>query len=260
MFEELKDLPADKKIYFASDFHLGAPNLEESRVREKKIIRWIDFVRRDAQAIFLVGDIFDFWYEYARVIPKGFIRFLGKIAELHDEGIPVYFFTGNHDMWMYSYFQKELGIKVVFDPVSFPVNSKQLYVGHGDGLGPGDHFYKTLKKIFRSPITRFFFNLLHPDIGVGLAHAWSRSSRSHNASESTNEADKIVPEKEWLLTYSKEVEKQQHHDYYIFGHRHIPLTLGVAENSTYYNLGEWIKYFTYGVFEGNEFSLKKFEG
>ncbi|MEM7549963.1 MAG: UDP-2,3-diacylglucosamine diphosphatase [Bacteroidota bacterium] len=259
-FEHIKSLEEGKKLYFASDFHLGAPDQEASQERERRIIRWIDFTKRDAAAFFFVGDIFDFWYEYSKVIPKGFVRFIGKIAELHDQGIPVYFFGGNHDMWMYSYFQKEIGIEVILDPVSFECNGKYFHISHGDGLGPGDYFYKFLKKIFRGSVTRFFFHLLHPDLGIGLAHAWSKSSRSHNSSKSTNEADSVVPDKEILLSYSKSIQEKTPHDYYIFGHRHIPMSLQVSDKSYYYNLGEWIKYFTYGVYEKEDFHLMKFEG
>ncbi len=245
-----------KKIYFASDFHLGAPNREISLEREKKIVRWLDQVKADAHSIYLVGDIFDFWYEYKHAIPKGFIRLLGKIAEIKDSGIPVIFFTGNHDMWMFDYFPKELGIPVYRDPQQIIVGDQKLLIGHGDGLGPGDHFYKLLKIIFESRISHWLFARLHPNFGIGFASRWSKSSRLSNTKK---EEDKFLGEKEFLWQYAKDVEATQHHDFYIFGHRHLPLNLEVGNSAKYINLGEWVNYCTYGVYDGKEFNLLTFE-
>lgn len=135
-------LPPGKKVYFLSDFHLGAPDQVQSLAREKKIVAFLEEVRHDAATIFIVGDMFDFWYEYRKVVPKGYVRLLGKLAEITDSGIPIHFFVGNHDMWMTDYFQKELNIPVYFKPVPFEFSGKKFLVGHGDGLGPGDHGYK----------------------------------------------------------------------------------------------------------------------
>ncbi len=245
-----------KKIYFASDFHLGAPNASESLEREHRIIRWLDQVSNDAEAIFLVGDIFDFWFEYKRAIPKGFIRFLGKISQLKDTGIKIYFFTGNHDLWMFDYFPKELGIPVYKEPITLEVNKAKFLIGHGDGLGPGDNFYKFLKKIFTSPIAQWLFARLHPNFGIWLATSWSQSSRASNLEK--NE-DSFKGNDEWLWAYSKEVELNEHHDYYIFGHRHLPLDLQVGDTARYVNLGEWIRFNTYAVFDGDQLSLETFE-
>ncbi|WP_226390449.1 UDP-2,3-diacylglucosamine diphosphatase [Penaeicola halotolerans] len=245
-----------KKIYFASDFHLGAPNASESLEREHRIIRWLDQVSNDAEAIFLVGDIFDFWFEYKRAIPKGFIRFLGKISQLKDAGIKIYFFTGNHDLWMFDYFPKELGIPVYKEPITLEVNKAKFLIGHGDGLGPGDNFYKFLKKIFTSPIAQWLFARLHPNFGIWLATSWSQSSRASNLEK--NE-DSFKGNDEWLWAYSKEVELNEHHDYYIFGHRHLPLDLQVGDTARYVNLGEWIRFNTYAVFDGDQLSLETFE-
>lgn len=245
-----------KKVFFASDFHLGAPTIEESKVREAKIIRWLNEIEHEAAAIFIVGDIFDFWYEYDTVVPKGFIRFLGKIADLRDKNIPVCFFTGNHDLWMKDYFLKELGIPVHHHPVEVTIEGKTFLVGHGDGLGPGDNTYKLLKKIFTNPFCKWLFKWLHPDIGVKLALKWSSSSRASNVSK--NEQD-FKGENEWLWQYAKQVNASRHFDYYVFGHRHLPLELPVGDKSTYYNLGEWVSQYTYGEFDGQSFQLKSYK-
>jgi len=249
-------LEANRKLYFASDFHLGTPTKEASKERELKIIRWLDVVKKDAAAIFLVGDLFDFWHEYKTVIPKGFIRFQGKLAELVDAGIPLYIFTGNHDMWMYGYFTEELGIPVFRSPKTILAAQNKILVGHGDGLGPGDHMYKFLKKVFENKICQWAFRQMHPDLGIGLANYWSSKSRLNSSNDKT---DKFLGEDEWLWTYAREVEAKVHHDCYIFGHRHLPIDVAVGDNSKYINLGEWINYFTYATFDGKEFVLEKFE-
>lgn len=251
------DLPPHQKIYFASDFHLGVPHAEASLARERKIIRWLDCIKNDAHSIFLMGDIFDFWFEYKHAIPKGFIRFQGKLAELRDAGVPIYFFTGNHDMWMFEYFTKELNIEILRKPLSVSINGKKLLIGHGDGLGPGDNLYKLQKRFFDSKICQWLFARIHPNLGIGIAQYWSKKSRIAN----TKREEKFLGEEnEYLLTYCKEQEKVNHHDFYIFGHRHLPLDLMVAENSRYINLGEWVHFDTYATFASGNVELKKFEG
>lgn len=245
-----------KKLFFASDFHLGAPTEIESKIREKRIIRWLDSISEEAAGIFLVGDIFDFWFEYGQVIPKGFIPFISKISQLRDQGIPIYFFTGNHDLWMKDYFTAELGIPVFHEPILLQVNNKNILVGHGDGLGPGDHSYKILKKIFTNPVSKWLFRWLHPDFGVKLAKAWSGHSRITNLGKNEN---RFLGDNEWLWQYCKEVEADTHHDYYIFGHRHLPLKLKVSENSTYFNLGEWVSQNTFLQLDGEKIELIEFE-
>jgi UDP-2,3-diacylglucosamine hydrolase len=237
------DFPLNqKKLYFASDFHLGAPNETESKIREKRIIRWLDSISNDAAAIFLVGDIFDFWFEYGQVIPKGFIPFISKISQIREQGIPILFFTGNHDLWMKDYFTKELGIPVYHHPIVLSVAGKKILVGHGDGLGPGDKTYKFLKTIFTNPFANWVFRWVHPDLGVKFAKAWSSQSRIANLEKNEN---RFMNEEEWLWQYCKEIESRFHHDFYIFGHRHLPLELPVGEKSTYFNLGEWVSQNTY---------------
>lgn len=250
-------LPPGKNLYFASDFHLGVPDATGSRQREAKIVRWLESIQDSAQVIFLVGDIFDFWFEYKHVIPKGFVRLQGKLAELTDKGVSVVFFTGNHDMWMFDYFPTELGIPVFREPKQYRINGKILLVGHGDGLGPGDARYKMLKNIFASPLCQWLFARLHPNLGVGIAAAWSRRSRITNTAKGE---EKFKGEQEWLWTYCKETERLQHHDFYVFGHRHLPLELPVGETSRYVNLGEWVNYCTYAVFDGDKISLQTFQG
>ena len=241
------------KLYFASDFHLGVPSSDESLKREKLIVKWLDEIKEDAAEVFLVGDIFDFWFEYKRVIPKGFIRLQGKIVELVDKGIKVHFFTGNHDMWMFDYFQQELGVEMHRNPIVKDVDGLKLYIGHGDGLGPGDKSYKFLKRIFTNKFFQWCFARLHPNFGIALANLSSKKSR---AKTGNNDEVFLGEEKEWLVQYAKEQIKENHFDYFIFGHRHLPLEIQINENSKYINLGDWIKYNTYAVLDNGEIALK----
>ncbi len=242
------------KIYFASDFHLGVPDAASSREREDRIVRWLDFIRQDASEIYLMGDVFDFWFEYATVIPKGFIRFQGKLAELADSGIKITLFKGNHDMWMFDYFVEELGADIVSNEMIIERGGKKFYLHHGDGLGPGDKKYKLLKRVFRSQLCQWLFARLHPNLGVGIARKWSQSSRIQNAKLEVFEN----LESEWLYTYSRELLQKSHYDFMIFGHRHLPLDLALGE-SRYINLGEWINFNSYAVFDGEILELKYFE-
>ncbi|HXA02688.1 MAG TPA: UDP-2,3-diacylglucosamine diphosphatase [Cytophagaceae bacterium] len=248
-------LPEGKKVFFASDFHLGVPDYESSKQREKKIIRWLDSIKTEAHIIFMVGDIFDFWFEYKEAIPKGYIRLQGKLAELSDAGIKIIFFTGNHDMWLFDYFTKELEIPVYRKPQIFTFNDQKFLVGHGDGLGPGDHIYKLIKKVFANRAAQWLFGFIHPNIGIGFANYCSRNSRIRQ----NKREDKFLGEDEWLLVYCRDLEKKEHHDYYIFGHRHLPLDIKVGDHSRYINLGEWVNYYTYAVFDGKDVQLKEFE-
>ena len=247
----------NKKIYFASDFHLGAPNHESSLIREKLIIKWLDEIKADAQEIFLMGDMFDFWYEYRHTAPKGFVRFLGKLAELTDSGIPVTLFTGNHDMWMFGYLPKEIGVTIYNEPVERIINGKKFFLGHGDGLGPGDHGYKFIKKVFANKVCQWLFARLHPNFGMGMAHYWSHKSRASNGGD--NEEKFVSANHEWLAVYAKGVLQKQHFDYFIFGHRHLPLDIQLTDTSKYINLGEWVTYKSYAVFDGNELVLKYYK-
>jgi UDP-2,3-diacylglucosamine hydrolase len=254
---EIENIPLTPghKAYFASDFHLGTPSPEQSRLRERAVVDWLDTVRHDASIIFLVGDVFDFWFEYKRSIPKGFIRLQGKLAELTDAGLPIVLFTGNHDMWMDSYFTQEMGIPVYRNPRTYTIGNKRFLIGHGDGLGPGDYTYKKLKRVFESRLAMRLFRFVHPDLGIGIAQAWSRRSRISN--QEKGEENFLGEDREWLMQYCREIEALEHHDFYIFGHRHLPLDLAVSTNSRYINLGEWVSAKTYAVFDGETTQLKK---
>jgi UDP-2,3-diacylglucosamine hydrolase len=244
----------NKKIYFASDQHLGAPTPKASLPREKKFVAWLDTIKEDAGTIFLLGDLFDFWFEYKTVVPKGFVRVLGKLAELKDAGIDIYFFVGNHDLWMRDYFQKELNIPVFHKPQEFDINGKIFLIGHGDGLGPNDHGYKRMKKVFTFPFFKWLFRWLHPDIGVRLGHYFSIKNKLISGDV---DARFLGEENEWLAQYCRRKLTEKHYDFFVFGHRHLPLEIELNNNSTYINLGDWIQYFTYGEFM-KTFKLKEF--
>lgn len=249
-------LPKDKRIYFASDNHLGAPGQAESRPREKLFVQWLDGIKVDAGAIFLLGDLFDFWFEYKTVVPKYFTRTLGKLAELSDAGVPIYYFVGNHDLWMDGYFEEELHITVFHKPQQFSFNDTSFFIGHGDGLGPNDKGYKRMKKIFTNPLAKWFFRWLHPDLGVKLAQYLSVKNKLISGD---GDIQFLGADKEWLVSYSKRKLEQQHYDYFVFGHRHLPLEIALNEKSTYVNLGDWITYFTYAVFDGKKLSLHNYK-
>lgn len=248
-------LPTGKKIYFASDFHLGMPDKETSRQREILICSWLDFIKKDAARLYLVGDIFDVWFEYRKVVPKGFTRFLGKLAELRDIGIEIEMFTGNHDLWMHGYFEEELNIPVYHKPLELEVNNKRFFIAHGDGLGPGDHGYKFLKGVLRHRWAQWMYRRLHPDTGVDIATYFSRRGPKH-----TKEAKQFLGEdKEWLILFSKDKLKKEHYDYFVFGHRHLAITYPLNEGSTYINLGDWISFNSYAEFDGTKMELKYFD-
>ena len=248
---------SSKKIYFASDFHLGVPTHENSLKREKAVCRWLDSIKGDAAEIFLVGDLFDFWYEYKYTIPKGTVRLIGKIAEITDSGIPVHFFVGNHDLWMKDYFIEELNVEIHHQPITRVFNGKTFYIGHGDGLGPGDNWYKLLRRIFASPICQWLYSRLHPNLAFYIA---KRSSKRSRVITGDSDEKFLGAENEWLYLYSRDYLKEHKVDYFIFGHRHLPLDLDIEGKARYINLGEWIQYNTYAVFDGELLALKKFEG
>ncbi len=248
-------IPKGKKIYFASDNHLGAPTKEASLPREKKFVAWLDQIKEDAAAIFLLGDLFDFWMDYKHVVPKGFTRTLGKLAEISDSGIPIHYFVGNHDLWMNGYFEEELNIPVYHKPKEFTFNNTTFFIGHGDGLGPGDKGYKRMKKVFTNSLCKWLFRWLHPDLGVALAQHLSVKNKLISGDE---DAKFLGEDNEWLVQYCKRKLEQKHRDYFVFGHRHLPLNIDLNNNSKYINLGDWIQYYTYGVFDGETLELKNY--
>ncbi len=247
-------LTKGKNIYFIADAHLGINTKDHSAIeREKLLVKWLDEVKKDADAIYLMGDIFDFWFEYKRAIPKGFTRFLGKICELTDNGIPVYYFAGNHDMWTFGYLEKEIGVKVFKEPLVTEINGKIFYIAHGDGLGPYDKSYNFLKKIFKNKIFQFLFRIIHPDCGIKIAHLWSSGSRNNH-----NYPKNLKPENEMLVKYAKSVLQNEKIDYFVFGHRHIAFQYQINDACTFTNLGDWVNNFSYATFDGKNLELRFF--
>jgi UDP-2,3-diacylglucosamine hydrolase len=245
-----------KKIYFTSDHHFGAPTKAASKPREEKFVAWLNDIKKDAEVLFILGDLFDFWFEYKHVIPKGFTRVLGKLAELSDQGIKIHFFVGNHDMWMRGYFEEELNIKVYQKPEQFKLNDKAFFIGHGDGLGPNDKGYKRLKKVFTNSFFNWLYRWLHPDFGVRFAQYLSLKNKLISGDE---DLKFMGNDNEWLTQYAHRKLKDKHFDYFVFGHRHLPLEVPLNSKSIYFNLGDWITHYTYGIFDGETFMLNKLE-
>jgi UDP-2,3-diacylglucosamine hydrolase len=250
------DIPAGKKIYFSSDNHLGAPTAKESLPRERVFVKWLEEIEHEAAAIFLLGDLFDFWFEYKKVVPKGFTRVLGTLARIADKGIPIFFFVGNHDLWMHDYFEEELGIPVFKTPRQFKLGDKLFFIGHGDGLGPGDLGFKRMKKVFVHPFSKWLFRWLHPDLGVRLGHYLSVKNKLISGKEDQRY---LGDDKEWLVQYALRKLESAHYDYFIFGHRHLPIDIPIGRSSRYLNLGDWISYFSYGVYDGKTIRLDYFK-
>ena len=247
-------LPKDKKVFFASDQHFGAPTAAASKLREEAFVNWLDTIQQEAAALFLLGDLFDFWFEYKRVVPKGFIRVLGKLAQFVDQGIEVYFFVGNHDLWMEDYFEKELGITVYKNPQDITIEGIRFFMGHGDGLGPHDKGFKRIKKVFTNPIAKYLFGIIHPDLGLRLGQYLSlRNKKLSGGQTPPFRGD----EEEWLVQYAHLKLEERHRDFFLFGHRHLPLERALTPKSHYINLGDWVHHFSYAVFDGKKVVLKK---
>jgi UDP-2,3-diacylglucosamine hydrolase len=250
-----------RKIYFASDFHLGIPDHDSSLKREKRLVDWLNMAHTDAAEIFLMGDLFDFWFEYKTAIPRGYSRFLGKLAEITDAGIPVHLFRGNHDMWAFDYLTKELNIQIHREPEFRDFNGKQFYLAHGDGLGPGDHGYKLIKKVFANPVNQWLFRQLHPDIGIRMALFWSRKSRNVNLEKEKRDEElnlKLIQER--ITVHSNKILiRHPDLDYLIYGHYHYPVDILLKSHARQLVLGDWITHFTYAVFDGDGMELKVFE-
>ena len=231
------------KTYFASDFHLGLPAGSPPVEREKKVVRWLNSIASEAKEIYLLGDIFDFWWEYKLVVPRGFTRFLGTASEITDSGIPIHFFTGNHDMWVGDYLSSECGFTIHTEPFTTILNGKKFHLAHGEGLGTKDAVYKILLSIFRNKPLRVLYSALHPSIGIGIGQKWSLNSR----------LGKGIPkgffgeEKEDLIRYARTILENEHIDYFIFGHRHLAMTYKLAEGTEIVFLGDWIQNGSYAV-------------
>lgn len=250
----------EKKIYFITDFHFGIPNLEDSHNRELKLVRFLDSIKDDAEAVFLMGDMFDFWFEYKTVIPRGYVRLLGKLSQLTDAGIPVHLFAGNHDLWTFNYLQEEVGIKVHREPTTMTLKGKNFLLVHGDGRGPGDRGYKFLKKVFECKFNQFLFRWLHPDLGIGLALKWSHNHRIKKLKREAEGNYYSVIEETRLYKYAQECVKEKPElEYFVFGHQHKPMQYKVDNGATVTVVGNWIRDFTYAVFDGNEMRLLSFE-
>ena len=246
-----------EKIYFISDVHLGLYPESKSLEREKLIVHFLNEIKDQAAELYLLGDIFDFWHEYEHVVPKGFIRFLGKLSELTDSGTKLYFFSGNHDIWAYSYFKIEFGAEIHHKPLIREFNGLCYFLAHGDGLGPGDFGYKLLKSIFRSKLLQFLFARLHPNFAMWLGKTWSKNSRY---SKGIVAEPFQGEEREQQIVFAKETLKKEHFDVFIFGHRHIPFDVQLGEKSRVINLGDWIYSFTYGVIDEGKFYLHQYKG
>jgi len=251
------ELPQGKKLYFASDFHLGIPNHSASLARERRIVRWLDEIKHDAAVLYLVGDLFDTWFEYRNVVPRGYTRFMGKLAELSDAGLRIEVFTGNHDLWMLDYFRQEMNIPVHHQHIVEEFNGKKFFIAHGDGLGPGDRGYKLLKAVLRNRLSQWLYRRVHPDTGVGLAGWLSRLGPKHGPDTPVKKF--LGPEKEMLVQYCLQTLNHEHYDYFVFGHRHVAIEYPLPQNSLYVNLGDWLQFDSYAEFDGKELKLKYYK-
>ena len=245
-------MASKEKIFFASDFHLGLPAGSDPRDRERKVVEWLEEIAGDAREIYLLGDIFDFWWEYKRVVPKGFTRFLGTVSSLTDSGLPVHFFTGNHDMWMGNYLENECGVTIHTEPYITSFNGRKFYLAHGEGLGSGSIGYKILLAMFRSKFLRKLYSAVHPAIGVWIGHRWSLNSRLGKGIS----LEFMGEEKEDLFRYSKRILEKEKIDYFIYGHRHLPMMTNSELGSVITILGDWIRGSSYAVWDGNQLELK----
>jgi UDP-2,3-diacylglucosamine hydrolase len=245
------------KIYFISDAHLGLHPKAKSDIREKLLVSWLDEIKNEAAELYMLGDIFDFWHEYRYVVPRGFTRFLGKLAELSDAGTKLYFFTGNHDIWAYTYFKKELSAEIHHKSLIRELKGYRFFLSHGDGLGPGDYGYKILKAIFRNKVLQFLFARLHPNFALWLGKTWSKNSRYSKGIA----AEEFAGEKgELQIIFARKTLQREHFDFFLFGHRHIPYDVKLGDNCRVINLGDWIYSYTYGILDDKGFELKQYRG
>ncbi len=247
-----------KKTYFVSDCHFGLAPKKESRQREKRFVQWLDKVSKDAEAIYILGDLFEFWFEYKSVVPKGYTRLFGKLAALTDAGIPIYFFRGNHDIWTFNYLHDELNLTIFNEPKTRTIQGKKFYLGHGDGLGKGDTSYNLLKKVFSCRINQFLFRWLHPDIGALMGYYFSSQSKASHYRKGIDGVNNKGLKR--LENYCQSILKDQTDiDFFIFGHVHKPASISLSNKAKYISLGDWINHFSYAVFDGDELKNKIFD-
>jgi len=245
----------NSKTYFVSDVHLGAPAMNNNPEREARFVQWLEMAAKDAKTIYLLGDIFDFWYEYRKVAPRGFVRTLGKIAELTDRGIRVCFFTGNHDLWVTDYLPTEIGVELYREPVIHQIDGKNFYLAHGDGLNPEEKGYLALKKLFTSRTAQFLFTSLHPNLAFWFGHQWAKRSRLAKGIEP--EISK-GPEFETNVRFARNFCKSQAIDFFVLGHRHILMDEEIGAGSRMIMLGEWFNHYSYAVYDGQIMELKRY--
>jgi UDP-2,3-diacylglucosamine hydrolase len=241
------------KIYFISDAHLGSLLVKDPRAHEKKLVDWLDSVKSDATAIYLLGDMFDFWYEYRTVVPKGFVRFLGKLAELTDAGIEIHFFTGNHDIWTFGYLENEIGLIIHTKEEVLQIGNKRFFLAHGDGLHAEKRGFEILRKIFHNKFLQKLFRYVPAQLGQEFGYNWSRSNREkilHLENKFQGEQN------ENLVVFSKKYLETNDVDFLIFGHRHIPLDLQLKDQKRVVILGDFVSIFSFGVFDGEHFNLE----
>lgn len=240
-----KDLE-NKKYYFFSDVHLGLRSKEEEKQKERRVINFLESIRTDAEKIFIVGDLFDCWIEYRKVVPKGYFRLLAKLNEISESGIEILFLSGNHDFWLNTYLRDDVGMKIFYEPVIFELDGKKFFIAHGDGLGKGDLGYKIIKKILRSRVNQFLYSLIHPDLGITLAQGSSKTSRQYSEDE---------PHGGKRTRDFAETKIAEGFDYVIMGHHHKPQVIEF-EGKLFITLGDWIKNNSYGVYSNGNFELK----
>jgi len=247
---------AKEKIFFISDMHLGSSVFNDSRTVEKQLVRWLDSIGKSATALYLLGDIFDFWFEYKRSVPRGFTRFLGKLAELSDAGVEIHYFTGNHDIWIYDYLPEEIGLILHKEPLLTTIAGKTFYLAHGDGLGDYSRSFKLIRWIFHNRICQVLYRAIHPDLGIKLGLAWAKHSR---LKEKKHPLPYFGGDKEHLVLYASSVlQTHPKIDYFIFGHRHILLDLMMNSKTRMLIIGDWLQYFSFAVFDGEKLKLDQY--
>ena len=247
-----------KNIYFLSDAHLGSWAIEHRRMQERRLVRFLDSIKEKAAAVYLLGDMFDFWYEYKYVVPKGFTRFLGKISELTDMGVEVHYFTGNHDIWAYDYLAEECGVILHKQPQTIELYGKIFYLAHGDGLGDPNKSFKVIRSIFHNKTCQWLFSGLHPRWGMWFGLTWAKHSRMKHGMGG-DPPDYMGDDKEHLILYTKKyIQYHSNVDYFIYGHRHIEVDKQLTKKARVIILGDWISQFSYVVYDGEHLLMQEY--